>query len=237
MSFCADRLQIREKRDVKESSGECWVFEVWSNRRSSCVLVVQCPVCICLAAFPKAEAGALGWGSKSRQSILLAPLVVSCWYWEWWHWTFATTPCGTFKVGIVSVHPSSSPETCSRSGAEGDPGSRKRWISRTLLTFQSHWHLRFCEPVSVSGNKLVAGGQTLIYCNSRTAGSHSSEPSACTIFQTAVLCETLGMAAASNWTGWSKNYAHLRTDGWQFGAFLIFKTNYQQSQRSQPTDD
>lgn len=183
---------------------------MWSNRRSSCVLVVQCPACMCVAAFPKAEAGTLGWGSKSRQSIFLAPF--GCW--EWWHWKVAITPCGTFKVGVVSVHPSSAPETCSRSGAEGEPGSRKRWVSRILLTFQSPRHLRFCEPVSVSGNKLAAGVQILIcYCGGRTAGSHSSEPSTCTTFQTAVLCETLGMAAASNWTGWSQNYAHLRTDG------------------------
>lgn len=185
----AGRLQIGQKRGVNEGLLHLrwvwvwWAFGVWNNTRRSCVLVMQGPTCIC-PSLSRSQSRHRGLGSKSRLSILLALFG----YGEWWHWKLATTPHCTSKVGITCVRCFSAPETCSRSRAVGEPGSRKRrGISRTFCSSVSPI-LRFCKSVSVSDSKLVAGLWVLVsYSGVSTARSH------CLLHhpQAAVLCETV----------------------------------------------
>lgn len=125
---------------------------------------------------PKQEVGV-----RAGRVILLALFG----YGEWWHWKLATPSHCTCKVGITCVHPFSAPETCCRSGAVGEPGSRKRrGISRTFCSFcglASIEILRICFNIrQQAGSRGMSSGLLWCYYSQVTL---SSEPSACIIFK------------------------------------------------------
>lgn len=166
-------------------------------------------------------------GSRSRLSVLLTLLG----YGEWWRWKPATSPHCTCKVGMTCVHPFSAPETRSRSGAVGEPGSRKRrGISSVFWSFlrlADTEILRACSSVGQqAGSRGLSSG-----CGRMTAGSHCPlSPLACVIFQQLLCVKPFGYGSCKQ-LDWFKELMltlELTTDSSVH--FLILTTIYLQSQ-------